>query len=363
MPRYLAILALLFAPFAALACGAPPDLLTAPPQQILRGLEKNNAPYLAAMDDYSIAMEACYDGPQGPLELAPHIKAATLLRLNIVDMRRRAEDNVRDNEFDYEALLSSPIWNDIEAMRVAAAYAEAWSTLAAAVRHISAEDKKQALREAGHAMRQLTFEFKHPILVQRAMYGLATAQIEAGRLGEAVATLTRLRQSLAIGGDADFQKSVNAFYARITAPGYQLPAPLFEAAKEGAAPDKSRLALTGKTGDDAVKLARIAIAEARPALEIISILEPALNGSRDSARAALALIARDQLLFKGDGLYARAVIAGHAPRFWRWAIWSSGGKLARFKTLLSAFARRLEAAGRLSDGRGSAQFGRIGLGA
>ena len=71
------------------------------------------------------------------------------------------------------------------------------------------------------------------------MYGSATAQIEAGRLAAAVATLTRLRQSLAIGGDADFQKSVNAFYARITAPGYQPPAPLFETAKEGAAPEKA----------------------------------------------------------------------------------------------------------------------------
>ena len=298
MRCYLAFLALLFAPFGSLACGTPPGLLTAPPQQLLSGLEKNNALYLAAIDDYSIAMEACYDGPQGPLELAPHIKAATLLHLNIVDMRRRAEDNVRDNEFDYEALLSSPLWNDIEAMRVAAAYAEAWSALAAAVRHVSAEDKKQALRAAGDAMRQLTFEFKHPILVQRAMYGLATAQIEAGRLAAAVATLTRLRQSLAIGGDADFQKSVNAFYARITAPGYQPPPPLFETAKEGAASDKSRLALTGKVGDDAVKLARIAMAEARPASEIIGILEPALRSSRDSARAALALIARDQLLLK-----------------------------------------------------------------
>ena len=69
-------------------------------------------------------MEACYDGPQGPLELAPHIKAATLLHLNIVDMRRRAEDKVRDDEFDYEALLSSPLWGDIEVMRVAAAYAD-----------------------------------------------------------------------------------------------------------------------------------------------------------------------------------------------------------------------------------------------
>ena len=72
MPRYLTFFVLLFAPVTALACGAPSHLLTAPPQQILRGLEKNNAPYLAAMDDYSIAMEACYDGPQGPLQLAPH---------------------------------------------------------------------------------------------------------------------------------------------------------------------------------------------------------------------------------------------------------------------------------------------------
>ena len=88
MPRYLTFFVLLFAPVTALACGAPPHLLTAPPQQILRGLEKNNAPYLAAMDDYSIAMEACYDGPQGPLELAPHMKAAQTLHINITAMRR-----------------------------------------------------------------------------------------------------------------------------------------------------------------------------------------------------------------------------------------------------------------------------------
>ena len=50
-----------------------------------------------------------------------------------------------------------------------------------AVRHISAEDKKQALAAATKAMQQLTFEFKHPVVVQRAMYGLATAQIE-GRM-------------------------------------------------------------------------------------------------------------------------------------------------------------------------------------
>ena len=298
MARLMSLFVFLLTPLTALACGAPPSLLTAAPPQLLRGLEKDSAVFLAAMDDYSIAMEACYDGPQGPLELAPHIKAANLLEANITAMRRLAEDKVRDDEFDYEALLSSPLWGDIEAMRVAAAYATAWGALAAAVRHISAEDKKQALDLAGKAMLQLTFEFKHPVLVQRAMYGLATAQIEGGRLAAAVATLTRLKQSLARGGDADFKISVDGFYARITAPGYQPPAPLFETAETPANESGARLALTGKAGDDAVKLARIALAEARPASEIIGILEPALRGTRTSARAALALIARDQLLLK-----------------------------------------------------------------
>ena len=52
------------------------------------------------------------------------------------------------------------------------------------------------------------------------------SQIEGGRLAAAVATLTRLSQSLARGGDADFKISVDGFYARITAPGYQPPAAL-----------------------------------------------------------------------------------------------------------------------------------------
>lgn len=298
MARLMSLFVFLLTPLTALACGAPPSLLTAAPPQLLRGLEKDSAAFLTTMDDYSIAMEACYDGPQGPLELAPHIKAANLLEANITAMRRLAEDKVRDDEFDYEALLSSPLWGDIEAMRVATAYATAWGALAAAVRHISAEDKKQALDLAGKAMLQLTFEFKHPVLVQRAMYGLATAQIEGGRLAAAVATLTRLKQSLARGGDADFKISVDGFYARITAPSYQPPAPLFGTAETPANENGARLALTGKAGDDAVKLARIALAEARPASEIIGILEPALRGTRTSARAALALIARDQLLLK-----------------------------------------------------------------
>ena len=91
-------------------------------------------------------------------------------------------------------------------MRVAAAYATAWSSLAVAVRHISADDKRQALIEASKRMQQLTFEFKHPVLVQRAMYGLASTQIEGGRLAAAKDTLSRLRQSLARAGAPAFKQ-------------------------------------------------------------------------------------------------------------------------------------------------------------
>lgn len=284
---------------AALACGAPPALLTATPQKILSGLETDAAPYLAAMDEYSVAMEACYDGPLGPLELVPFVKAATQMSQSMADMRRMAEDRVRGNELDYETLLSSALWADIEAMRVAAAYANAWSALAVAVRHISAEDKKQALVEATKRMQQLTFEFKHPVLVQRAMYGLASTQIEGGRLASAKDTLTRLQQSLARAGAPAFKKSVAAFYARITAPGYQPPTPLFSTTQneEGAGQDRAN-PLTGQPADDAVRLARVAVGEGRPADEIVALLEPALRGTPESARAALALMARDQLLLQ-----------------------------------------------------------------
>ena len=88
---------------------------------------------------------------------------------------------------------------------MAGAYGAAWGRLAAAVRHISAEDKKQALDWPQECV-QLTFEFKHPVLVQRAMYGLATAQIEAGDVETAKQTLQRLRlKPLARGGAPAFQ--------------------------------------------------------------------------------------------------------------------------------------------------------------
>jgi hypothetical protein len=279
------------------ACRLPPAVLTAAPDKILAGLEDEAGPYLAAMDDYSIAMEACYDGALGPLELAPFAKAAAQLDQSMHHMRTLAEDRVRGNEFDYEDLLSSDLWADIEAMRVAASYAVAWSALAGAVRHISANDKRQALSLATQKMQQLSFEFKHPVLVQRAMYGLASAQIEGGRLAAAKETLTRLRQSLARAGAPDFRQSVDMFYARITAPGYQPPAPLF-AEEAQAQISAAQSPLTGRAADDAVRLARTALGEGRPAAEIIGLLEPALKGTAESARAALALIARDQLLLR-----------------------------------------------------------------
>ncbi|MGI9438170.1 MAG: hypothetical protein ACR2OK_00550, partial [Parvibaculales bacterium] len=113
-----------------MACSTPPPLLTAAPERILRALEDEAAPYLTAIDEYSVAMEACYDGPLGPLELAPFIKASELLHLNMAKARRLAEDRVRDNELDYEEVLSSALWSDLEAMRVASAYAQAWGALA-----------------------------------------------------------------------------------------------------------------------------------------------------------------------------------------------------------------------------------------
>ena len=70
------------------------------------------------------------------------------------------------------------------------------------------------MRQALAAMRSLTFEFKHPVLVQRAMYGLATAQIEVSDVATAKQTLERLRQSLQhslkAGGSAEFKNAIDA---------------------------------------------------------------------------------------------------------------------------------------------------------
>ncbi len=296
---------LLLTPQAALACTAPPPFLQAEPAQILRGLENDSAPYLAAIDEYAAAMEACYDGPLGPLELAPLVNLATQLGDVLAATSGLAEARVRGNELDYETLLSSPLWGDLEAMRVAGAYASAWGHLAAAVRQVSAEDKKQALQIAQQKLTRLGFEFKHPVLVQRSMYGLATAQIEAGQLAAAKETLQRLSRSLQRGSAADFKTAVAGFLARISAPDYQPPTALFAAPEKSNAPRRVAGDVTGDlTGnqrhaaDNAISLARQALREARPATEIAALLEPAMRASPDMARAALGLAARDQTILQ-----------------------------------------------------------------
>ena len=292
----------LLLPDRASACALPPPLLTAPPAQILSALKTDAAPYVAAMDDYASAMEACYDGPLGVLDLTPLVRATAGLNAGLAEARKLAEDEVRDNEFDYEALLSSSLWNDLEALRVAAAYAAAWGELALAVRQISAEDKKRALLAAQKNLSRLGFEFKHPVLVQRAMYGLATAYLEAGQIGEATATLRRLQESLRRGGSADFKTATDDFLNRISAPDYRPPAALFgEVDKPVSAATSNGDGVSGAQADAAktgLALAQQALRETRPAAEIADLLAPAMRAAPETVQAALALAARDQTIFE-----------------------------------------------------------------
>lgn len=300
MHPYLFVFGLFAAAFfgpMARACEAPPAALLVPETQLRATLQTAPEPLLAQMDSYSIAMEACYDSALGPLELAPFAKQAEALSAHMTALRRAAEDEVRGDEFAYEDLLASDYWGHIEAMRVAAAYAAAWGQLAMAVRHISADDKKKGLKVAQEALRQLSFEFKHPQLVQRAMYGLATAQIEGGQLAEAKASLERLQASLKRGGAKDFTRAVNDFYARISDPAYRPPPLLFGAPKPVGT--KTRAQTTGAQGGmAAVELARQALREARSAEEIAALIRPALSSDEVALRAALDLLSRDQLLLE-----------------------------------------------------------------
>ena len=127
------------------------------------------------------------------------------------------------DELNFEELLSSDLWQDLESLRVAGAYALAWANLSRATREISAETRRRAMRGATEDMRALTLEFSHPVIVQRAMYGLATAQIEGGDVPAAIATLEQLKASLVRGGQKTLQEAVDLFYAEITAPGYIPP--------------------------------------------------------------------------------------------------------------------------------------------
>ena len=286
---------------SARACALPDALLQQPPAALLAALTAQPEPLLAAMDKYSLAMEACYDAALGPLELAPFAKQAAAMQARMRDVRKRAEDEVRKDEFAYEDLLASDEWANIEAMRVAAAYADAWGQLAMAVRHISADDKRRSLKAAQQALRDLTFEFKHPQLVQRAMYGLATAHIEGGQLALALDSLTRLQASLKRGGNADFARAVSDFHARLSAPSYEPPPALFD--KAAPKSDAVNIAANAATnaaqgGMAAVDLARQALREARPAAEITALIRPALSSNEAALRAALDLLSRDQLLLE-----------------------------------------------------------------
>ena len=45
------------------SCPRAPEVFNPPVADLLQQLAETPAPLLAAMDDYSVAMEACYDSP------------------------------------------------------------------------------------------------------------------------------------------------------------------------------------------------------------------------------------------------------------------------------------------------------------
>ncbi len=292
------LLLILSAAPARAQCSAVPPEFAATPDKLLAdlsdGQEKARA-MLMAMDKYSVAMESCYDSPMGPLELAPFAKQATLLAEKINAMRDLAEANVRGNELAFEDLLSSDLWRDIESLRVASAYAAAWGQLAGAVRYISANEKRQALIAARAELQKLTFEFKHPVVVQRAMYGMAVAQVENGNVALAQATLERLLSSLKRNDSGQFQAAVQAFYDDISAPGFQPPLPAL-LADGGDDKPAQRPVSDSASGNAALQAAIDAIQAARPVDEIAVILQPAMQAEPEILRQALALIAGERTL-------------------------------------------------------------------
>lgn len=282
------------------SCPRAPEVFNPPVADLLQQLAETPAPLLAAMDDYSVAMEACYDSPLGPVEMAAFVQQSRALADKMMALRAQAEADVRGNEFDFEDLLSSQKWNDIESLRVASAYAAAWGALSSAVRNISANEKRKALRAARETLQKLTFEFKHPVLVQRSMYGLAVAHIENGNVASARDTLGRLISSLQRNGMPEFLAAVQGFYDEISAAGYQPPLPPELAAGDGVdavdADSSLTFSATGLSGDAAIEAALKAIAELRPPDEIATILQPAFGAGPDSLRRALDLIGRDKSL-------------------------------------------------------------------
>jgi hypothetical protein len=292
---------------AQAACPSSPRELTGEPVVILNDLAEQSDSLLAAMDSYSVGMEACYDSPLGPLELAPRVDQAERLASKMLALRGLAEAKVRGNEFEFEDLLSSDMWAHIESLRVASAYGAAWGHLAQAVRHVSANDKRAALHRVRADLQKLTFEFKHPVLVQRAMYGLALAQVENGDVAQAQDTLDRLLSSLRRNDARQFQAAVQAFYDEISAPGYQPPLPPASrdadadaGANEGPSQPNFRGDMGGQ-GEAALKAALQALKELRSADEIAALLEPAFGASPATVRQALDLASRDKTLLEALG--------------------------------------------------------------
>lgn len=270
-------------------CPLPPALLRGAPPVLLQRLEVDAAAMLAAADDYAAAMEGCYDGPLGPLQLAAPAAAAEKFGEDAAAVRQLAEARIAGDEAALEALLGSSFWGDIEALRVAAGYAAAWARLAQAVRQVTAEDRRQALATAHQALQKLTFEFKHPQVVQRAMYGLATAELEAGNVDAARRTLARLQASLKRGGAADFSRAVDEFAARLEASGFRPPPVLPSEGSTEDTADPSKAAA-------AVSAARNALKAGRDAAVVMALLQPAFGGTDAVVTAAFDLVARDALL-------------------------------------------------------------------
>lgn len=275
------------------ACRLPPKSLLVPPEKILAALDTQPQPVLKAMDDFAGDLEACYDAPLGPLEMAEIRNGAAALRDHMDMVRAGAEARVRGNELNFEELLSSDLWQDLESLRVAGAYALAWAQVSRATREISAEKRRAALLGATEDMRALTLEFSHPVIVQRAMYGLATAQIEGGDVAAAIATLEQLKASLERGGQKSLEEAADLFYAEITAPGYTPPI-LSESLAQTLERDLSQM--PGAIDGEILRAAEQALEDGKTAEEIAALLAPAFDGPPAMIAAALEFLARDKNL-------------------------------------------------------------------
>ena len=281
----------IFAP--AEACRLPPKALFVSPEKILASLDTQAQSMLEAMDDFAGDLEACYDAPLGPLEMAEIRNGAMALRDHIDTVRAKAEARVRGNELNFEDLLSSDLWQDLESLRVAGAYALAWAVLSSATREISAEARSKAMLGATEDMRALTLEFSHPVIVQRAMYGLATAQIEGGDVSAAIATLEQLNASLAQGGQQSLKEASDLFYAEIKAPGYTPPI-LSKGREQTLVSDSSQM--LGPVDREILRTAQEALADGAPAQNIAALLAPAFDRNPAVIAAALEFLARDKNL-------------------------------------------------------------------